>query len=322
MSETIIHELTKANALLSDHYAKSCDKNCSACTYGSNSLCVAMRDMTTEQRNAYLLSDFKDTAPKMLTDAEKTELNYVLQIRSMISMSYHRDHWIALDAAGCVFDLAEQYMDFYQDQIYDIVTVLQNAKSEIRFVDYLQFRSIHSFNSEILNGSDVEYEIQIAGIDSEANLNQRCIIGTRDTASTNKNMVLFYTDGIGFNLGLKSEKVALPLSSQVGHTMTYRLVDLKPGVKIDEGAWTEYDPINAAAFNSAYKLLIGGLLTGSTGVESGYMNAKLNYCKIWKADSLVRDLHPAIDQNNVYCLYDNVGRVYLYPNKEITGGNY
>ena len=39
---------------------------------------------------------------------------------------------------------------------------------------------------------------------------------------------------------------------------------------------------------------------------------RIYYCKIWEDGSLVRDFVPAIDSNNVVCLYDNVSAAFFY----------
>lgn len=39
---------------------------------------------------------------------------------------------------------------------------------------------------------------------------------------------------------------------------------------------------------------------------------KLYYCKIWNRDTLVRDLIPVLDENNVPCLYDKANDQYYY----------
>ena len=39
---------------------------------------------------------------------------------------------------------------------------------------------------------------------------------------------------------------------------------------------------------------------------------KLYYCQIYENDVIVRDFVPALDSNNVACLYDRVSQTFFY----------
>jgi len=40
--------------------------------------------------------------------------------------------------------------------------------------------------------------------------------------------------------------------------------------------------------------------------------ARIYYCKIWESDTLVRDIIPVLDGNNVPCMYDRVTNTFYY----------
>ena len=66
----------------------------------------------------------------------------------------------------------------------------------------------------------------------------------------------------------------------------------------------------AKTFQSTSNLVL--LADNSGGTISGYIKAKLYSCKIYDNGTLIRDYVPAVDQNNVACLYDKVESKYYY----------
>ena len=48
------------------------------------------------------------------------------------------------------------------------------------------------------------------------------------------------------------------------------------------------------------------------GVSAGKSRMKLYYCQIYENDILVRDFVPALDSNNVACLFEKVSQTFFY----------
>lgn len=40
--------------------------------------------------------------------------------------------------------------------------------------------------------------------------------------------------------------------------------------------------------------------------------ARIYYCKVWENDTLVRDIIPVLDENNVPCMYDKITNTFYY----------
>lgn len=68
---------------------------------------------------------------------------------------------------------------------------------------------------------------------------------------------------------------------------------------------------SVATFQSDYNLLLLGVSDGPT---IQHCNAKLYSCKVYDNETLIRDFIPAIDQDNVACLYEQVEGKFYYNN--------
>ena len=63
-------------------------------------------------------------------------------------------------------------------------------------------------------------------------------------------------------------------------------------------------------FNASHNLYL--FCVNNNGTPSLFSNLRIYYCKIWDNGTLIRDYIPALDTNNIPCLYDKVNKTYNY----------
>ena len=99
------------------------------------------------------------------------------------------------------------------------------------------------------------------------------------------------------------------LPSTINDYYTYYMANGEQWVKDNNGTIVLSSTQTLSTFNTK-NIALFSYYVGTTNNIATYM--RICYCKIWDGNTLVRDLIPVIDTNNVVCMYDKVSEQYFY----------
>lgn len=186
------------------------------------------------------------------------------------------------------------------------------AKSEIQAVTSYIYNSAIDSSSSYLTSSGTQYintgivPTNNTAIEMSFNLlsynSWNAIFGTRNSNSDNF-YIWFNSSGTSYlgcgNSDILSAFYTMPLGK---HT-----IYMKSGFVNIDG--THYGFANGT-IDTAMPITL--FKSNYSGEPSTCSNISLYYCKIYNSDILVRDFVPALDNNNVACLYDKVTKTFFY----------
>lgn len=79
-----------------------------------------------------------------------------------------------------------------------------------------------------------------------------------------------------------------------------------------DGVETDYPMTTGGGISSTTNTLWLFNMNCPRDPQQSWVNGDWYYTKIWKNNELVRDFVPALDDNDVPCMYDNVSQTYFY----------
>ena len=149
-----------------------------------------------------------------------------------------------------------------------------------------------------------------------ANLNFQL---TELQTSAHNSILTSYTDGVGsgFTFAQRSNNNNFAVAFGSSWNSTEVSADLlKHTIKINNNGKCLLDnqilisTAGSAGLNSNLPILICAWASGSTANRFGYL--KIYSCKIYNNGTLIRNYLPALDKNNIACLFDKVERKLYY----------
>lgn len=281
-----------------------------------------IKGMSLEDIKVFLESDYVDLEPKKLTDNEVYELNYMSDFKHCTYITFN-NRWCAVVNENLI-ELTQGYLTLDPTQKYDIRPLVDNRILDVKLLDYLKFNNSAYFKTNVLNTSELTYEVQIANINSTEEILNKCLIGARKTNVSNKNYIFVLQDIITYEFDKKRSLYSIPLTDLVGKTITIKTMKDKALIKLDDNEWIETSLITSTDFIDERNIFIGALNNGSNGLDvaTNRLNCNMNYCKVFDNTGLILDLKPALDDFNQYAFYNQVDKTFIYPKGKITGGDY
>ena len=183
------------------------------------------------------------------------------------------------------------------DQIYDNLLAVD-------FVEYIQGTGTQYIDTGILPDNNTTFEISIALDDITST---QAIFGSRQGIGQQSFNVFFNDKDMrwDYNTTQTSSGLTYTIGQMITITKntTSTIIETKKKTKTIANATT--------TFSNPYSLYIFNIQQSGTA-ETRLAKMKLYYFKVYKNGTLVGDFVPAIDKNNVACLYDKVTKQCLY----------
>lgn len=195
--------------------------------------------------------------------------------------------------------------DYNGNEIIEIDANGQEIRhSEINFVEYIEGTGTQYIDTGIKPDSSTTFEMSIALNDISST---QAIMGAR--ASLNEVAYdLFIVNGdIRWDYNL--EKNFTELSYTTGAKIN--IVKTGDSITVETNGRTKVINNSNTTISIPYNICIF-TIQQNTGLDERYAKMKLYYFKIYKNGVIERELLPALDTNNIPCLYDTVTQQYFY----------
>ena len=182
-------------------------------------------------------------------------------------------------------------------------------ENEIKYIEYLESTGTQYIDTEVKGSQNTKVELKYSD-DGKSSVvfyfgargsayNKEALYFARNSATTISVNQAYSGEILDNHGGLATVSIGTSQHTQV----------------LDKGNWY-YDGVQLPStpistnFTTPYTLRIFG--SCNNGTMSALASIKLYSCKIYENDVLVRDLRPALDENDVACLYDEVSKTYFY----------
>lgn len=281
-----------------------------------------IKDKTETEVLSFLDEKYIDTEPKKITRDEKQELEYMYKIKKLDTLVYDGASWYATNVFGKLVELEGHYITCDLTQQYNIPFLISNNITDVKLLDYLQFNSSAYFDTLITNSSDISYEVKISGFNDSTILNNKCVVGARESNVSKKNYIYLQDDLIAHDFS--NRRRVYKFEDVLNKKITIKTGINSTQIKIDSESYTDFTKTVVESFEDTRNIYIGALNNGSNGegVATNRFAGQLNYCKIYKNGVLIADYKPALNEENTYCLYDILNNTFLMPIGNLNGGDY
>lgn len=256
-----------------------------------------IKNMNVDELATFLMSEYKDIAPKKLTELQRKELEYMNQRRKKSNLVSNNELWYA-----DTIELVEDYSQFIKGQVYDIARVLENDDNAIVYAEYINFdnrkRNYIELDYKANQNTNIEFKFKISDIRQIFNRN---LFGTRDVDYKNRFGFTVTKDGdIYIDIGTKRNTVSYNINDFVGATSTIKLVDKVLTIQINNGDIINLGTMVSTDFTSDLDLVFGALKTGDS--ITGNVNIDLSYLKVWDTSKSIA----------IKPIYNDLGKIVLY----------
>jgi len=266
-------------------------------------------EITTNRNTAPTLevtvSDITSTTAKITAtggDVDGDSLQYTLEINGQTYGPSTTNSWEVTDlSVGKTYSYTVSVTDGYET-----VTKTGELTTECihDVVQYIESTGKQYIDTGIIPDSNTEFELSISLNDVTSTL---AIMGAR-----NSNTKTPY-----FNMWIMSNKFRWDYytsTTSVDFTVSEdnKVVITKEGniISFETNGTVATINDNTTEFTSPYTLYLFNV--HQTTAETRMAKMKLYYFKMYQNDVLVRDFIPALDDNGVACLYDQVTKQYFY----------
>lgn len=179
-----------------------------------------------------------------------------------------------------------------------------HPEKEINFVEYIESTGTQYIDTGIKPDSNTTFEMSIALNDVYS---IKAIMGAR-VSQTGISYNLFSINGDirwDYNLEKKHTNLTYTEGSKINIVKTTNYITVETNGK------TATISNNNVAISIPYNIYIF-TISQNTGQDSRHAKMRLYYLRIYKNGIIERELLPALDQNNIPCLYDTVTQQYFY----------
>ena len=190
-----------------------------------------------------------------------------------------------------------------------------NIKSSINYIEYIESTKTQYIDTGFINLSSKQRIVLSASIVNASAWT--ALMGNRITYNSNQDVCLSYypTQNKMYLLFGNKEyssgaiySSSITLGSKLNFDITY-----DPNTKTMFGVFngTNFSKSVTDTISLTYtKYLFAINQQGNAVDKNGQI--RIYNCQIYSDDVLVRDFRPALDENNVACLYDEVSKTYFY----------
>ena len=182
----------------------------------------------------------------------------------------------------------------------------QKRINGLKQLDYIESTGTQWFDTGIILTQNHKAEMLISHFDTSI---QRMVFGSRSSATENNFSIVSGPVGGVMSIVTDFDNYTNNrLAYTVGENESFNISISNKKLKINS---LEQD---VSTYNTFETPGTAYLFNGNGNYPAGYQNAimRLYYCKIYQNDVLIRDYVPAVDANNVVCLYDKVNKEAIY----------
>lgn len=191
----------------------------------------------------------------------------------------------------------------YKKRCFEETIVRRVPRVKYRTVDFLESTGEQYFNSAVLPRQDTRV---VLDIDVKAQTEQSTLFGARHGYQDTCFCVFTGDNNNGYQIDYGNTTVDSTGTVSSGrHT-----VDLnKNKFYVDGTLVYEY---TYTAFQGSYEMFLLSVNNGGSAMLAYPVSAKLYSSQVYTSESLIRDLIPVLDHNNIPCLYDKIDDIFLY----------
>jgi len=181
---------------------------------------------------------------------------------------------------------------------------IEHEEDTINYVDYIESTGTQYIDTGRKPDSNTEFELSMAITDVSAN---HAIMGARTTSSSGRYNIFYYQQDIRWDYE------AATTFTDISYTNNAIINITKNGnqTTIQTGNTTKTITDSTTEFSTPYNMYLF-TLNSQGALDDRYAKMRVYYFKIYQNDVLVRDFKPALDENDVPCLYDTVTKQYFY----------
>ena len=174
----------------------------------------------------------------------------------------------------------------------------------MKFVEYLESNGTQYIDTNILAQSNLKIELQAELTTKDGS---QAFFGGQNSASNNR-LAWYYYKNNEMYYYYASSRYPYVKRSDFASKHIYVFDSYKVYIDGEEVSFSA--SVSTTSFTSSYTMYLFARNLG--GTVSDMANMKLYYFKVWKNDELLGDFVPALDENEVPCLYDKVTESYFY----------
>lgn len=174
----------------------------------------------------------------------------------------------------------------------------------LNYVEYIESTGTQWIDTGITSSNNTRIEMELAFTENSSTYG---IMGSRiSTSAEAYNMFLISGD---IRWDYYKSRTATSGSYTVNNKVTIKQTDTQTTFTIGETTKTLSN--SSTTFSVPYNIYLFSVNTAGEA-DNRCAKMKLYSCKIYNGTTLARNFIPAIDQNNVPCLYDKISKKYFY----------
>lgn len=257
-----------------------------------------IKNMNVDELATFLMSEYKDIAPKKLTELQRKELEYMNQRRKKSNLVSNNELWYA-----DTIELVEDYSQFIKGQVYDIARVLENDDNAIVYADYIYLdnKKRNYIELDYLPNQDTNFEFKFSGVSNISQVFNRTLLGIRTTDFKNRfSLMLAKAGDLWLDIGTKRNTIIYNQNDFVDNTVTIKMVDKVFSIQLNNGDVIELGTMLSTDFVSELNFVFGALKTGEAITSN--VNINLHYLKVWDTSKSIA----------IKPIYNDLGKIVLY----------